>query len=359
MAELHHHKRKRRSHGRLPIAALTTAALLLLNTSGAAQEQILCTLVSVHIGYLTHGQTGLPAAFDTICDLRSCESSCIQNPWSCGPCAVADADGRFEYRDTLLVWTTDGHAAFGGIDCVYHNSRCRAPTCSHCILWDAFDYYCPPPYFDLDTAVHGNVDVDYYSAPPQLPAPTQLFPPDPHTEPGTYGFYWAAVDAASSYALQIDTSASHDFTTGLWRDTSASSLIIVVRDIPSDFWWRVRAANGCTSSVWTAPVVFADVDDHPSDNLPKLFQLSQNYPNPFNGGTVIRFDLDVITDWTLTIYNILGQTVRRYSGARSEGTQLVEWYGDDGIGNPMPSGMYFYRVETTRWTASRKMILLR
>jgi hypothetical protein len=210
----------------------------------------------------------------------------------------------------------------------------------------------------VDTS-HGRIDVDFFSPPPSLPAPAQLYPPDPHAEPGTYGFYWSAVDAATSYALQIDTSAAHDFGTTLWRDTSAPGFVIVVHDIPSAFWWRVRAMNGCTSSVWTTPAIYSGVADDAEDLSPVSLKLSQNYPNPFNSSTVIRFDLNLTSNWSLTIYNILGQTIRRYSGTQAAGTQLVEWYGDDGIGNPMPSGMYFYRVETSRWSESRKMILLR
>jgi hypothetical protein len=137
--------------------------------------------------------------------------------------------------------------------------------------------------------------------------------------------------------------------------TSAAAL---VRGVPEIFTWRVRALNGCSLSVWSSPMIYAGVNET-DDETRKSFKLSRNYPNPFNSSTVIRFDLEVISDWSLTIYNILGQTVRCYSGTQSEGIQLIEWNGDDGIGNPMPSGMYFYRVETSRWSASRKMILLR
>ena len=83
--------------------------------------------------------------------------------------------------------------------------------------------------------------------------------------------------------------------------------------------------------------------------LPKAFSLSQNYPNPFNPETVIRYALPEDCQVELTVYNILGQKVK---------TLVDEHQGDD-KGYEIASGLYFYKIETLKYSESKKMILLR
>jgi hypothetical protein len=102
-----------------------------------------------------------------------------------------------------------------------------------------------------------------------------------------------------------------------------------------------------------------DVEDQP-DNLPGSYELYQNYPNPFNPSTVISFELPRRQFVTLTVYNILGQEVSTpVSEELSPGKHEIQWYGRDDNGKEAASGIYFYRLETAEFTATRKMILLR
>jgi len=92
---------------------------------------------------------------------------------------------------------------------------------------------------------------------------------------------------------------------------------------------------------------------------PSSYALLQNYPNPFNAGTVIPFDLQDASEWELTIYNIVGQTVRTFSGVSGASRVEVKWDGKNRAGQPVASGMYFYRVRAGEFVASRKMTLLK
>ena len=97
-----------------------------------------------------------------------------------------------------------------------------------------------------------------------------------------------------------------------------------------------------------------DVDDEVPSTLPNGFALSQNYPNPFNPLTTISFVLPRASDYSLTIYNVVGQKVHEVTGHASPGRVNVDWNADG-----MASGMYLYRVTADDMTASRKMLLLK
>lgn len=93
--------------------------------------------------------------------------------------------------------------------------------------------------------------------------------------------------------------------------------------------------------------------------VPTSYALHQNYPNPFNAGTVMTFDLVQESNWTLTIYNVTGQTVREFSGRDGVGSVRVAWDGADEHGAALSSGVYFYRVEANGFKASKKMTLVK
>lgn len=91
------------------------------------------------------------------------------------------------------------------------------------------------------------------------------------------------------------------------------------------------------------------------------FTLYQNYPNPFNPSTKIRYDLSENSKVVLKIFNILGQETRTIVDEKLEmaGQHIVFWDGRDNHGNHVVSGIYFYRLETSKSARIRKMTLLR
>lgn len=90
-------------------------------------------------------------------------------------------------------------------------------------------------------------------------------------------------------------------------------------------------------------------------------RLDQNVPNPFNPETTIRFDVPAPgAIVTLTIYDVAGRlVVRLLESERVAGARAVRWNGRDAAGNEVPSGVYFYRLETGRESLSRKLVVLR
>jgi len=90
------------------------------------------------------------------------------------------------------------------------------------------------------------------------------------------------------------------------------------------------------------------------------FMLYQNYPNPFNSSTVISFGLAALSDVKLKIYDALGQEVKKLiSEKRLPGFYSIEWDGDNDDGNPVSSGIYYYRLKVDDRSKTRKMLLIR
>jgi len=88
--------------------------------------------------------------------------------------------------------------------------------------------------------------------------------------------------------------------------------------------------------------------------------LGQNHPNPFNPATTIEYSIAERSPVVIGIYDATGALVTRLNeGVRDAGTYRVQWNGSDASGKAVGSGVYFYRFEGSRNTASRKMVLLK
>lgn len=92
-----------------------------------------------------------------------------------------------------------------------------------------------------------------------------------------------------------------------------------------------------------------------NNGIPKSFSLYQNYPNPFNPSTNIKFDLPVDGKVKLNIYDITGKVVATLVNDKlSAGS-----YSYDFNAGKLSSGIYFYKLESSEFTAIKKMILVK
>jgi hypothetical protein len=97
------------------------------------------------------------------------------------------------------------------------------------------------------------------------------------------------------------------------------------------------------------------------------FALLPNYPNPFSAtlprlqaGTQISFRLPQSERVQLEIFNTVGQRVRELlNAARESGTHTILWNGADDAGELVPAGVYFVRMRAGKFSAARKISLLR
>jgi hypothetical protein len=91
------------------------------------------------------------------------------------------------------------------------------------------------------------------------------------------------------------------------------------------------------------------------------FRLGPIYPNPFTPTTVIRYELAQVARVSLAIYDARGRLVRTLieGESRGRGPHRVVWDGRNTTGQAAVSGVYFARIETHDFAATRKLTLLR
>ncbi|HGY56905.1 MAG TPA: T9SS type A sorting domain-containing protein [Caldithrix abyssi] len=94
--------------------------------------------------------------------------------------------------------------------------------------------------------------------------------------------------------------------------------------------------------------------------VPEKMEVAQNYPNPFNPETKIVYKLPKNENIELTVFNIRGQRVRTLLKKQQwAGTYEARWDGTDDKGQPVSSGIYFYRLTAGGQSQIRRMVLIR
>jgi hypothetical protein len=130
---------------------------------------------------------------------------------------------------------------------------------------------------------------------------------------------------------------------------------------PSNSIESLEQAQNREAMLWK--LMREKTDSDGSVYSPEMFEykLKANYPNPFNPTTNISFSLPAEAEIKLNIYNIKGQKVKTLTNSiYPQGNHNVMWNGRDDNGQPVGSGVYFYRLQVDGKTqATRKCLLLK
>lgn len=94
--------------------------------------------------------------------------------------------------------------------------------------------------------------------------------------------------------------------------------------------------------------------------IPSGFKLDQNYPNPFNPETNISYYIPQMSNVKLTIFDALGKEVNTLVNTNQlPGNYNLKWNGRDAYGNSASTGVYFYKLETSGFTETKRMVLMK
>jgi hypothetical protein len=86
------------------------------------------------------------------------------------------------------------------------------------------------------------------------------------------------------------------------------------------------------------------------------FKLEQNTPNPFNPTTNITYELFDASQVKLKVFDLIGKEIAvLVDGDQSKGTYTVQF--DASKYTNLTSGIYFYKLETQKYSEVKKMIL--
>lgn len=89
--------------------------------------------------------------------------------------------------------------------------------------------------------------------------------------------------------------------------------------------------------------------------VPDKYSISQNYPNPFNPATKIDFDLPNEGKVSIILYDITGREISKLVNE----VKTAGYYSLQFNASNLASGMYFYRIVSGNFVASKKMMVLK
>ncbi len=199
-------------------------------------------------------------------------------------------------------------------------------------------------------SVFDGLDVSFGQIPYPVPQPDVINPND------------GAIAALKYDDTQI-ASIQYD---GIFGNGTATGKLIYLA-FPFETIANAQARNDVLSRV--ADFFFGVTAIHSGDaanGLPGEFALLPNYPNPFNPSTTLRFDLPVASYVRLEIFNAIGQKIRTLQANRlSAGRHQIQWNGQSDDNQPIPSGVYFVRLNAdgvstaTSFQKTQKMLLIK
>ena len=101
----------------------------------------------------------------------------------------------------------------------------------------------------------------------------------------------------------------------------------------------------------------------PQDGLPKATALLPNYPNPFNPETWIPYQLAKPANVSVSIHSADGKLIRTLklgqlpAGIYHNKSRAAYWNGRNALGESVASGVYFYTLTASDFTATGKMLI--
>lgn len=172
--------------------------------------------------------------------------------------------------------------------------------------------------------------------------------------PGIIAYCYALNDTASGWSEVFDLETDPAiYLTGL---QDGQTYRVIVKGKNSAGRWRAAPTE---SKAWRVEQNQSAVkqDSKMKPSTPALYPA---YPNPFNPETMISYSIPHDGIVKLTVYDLLGKTVRVLLNRRTEaGVHQIVWDGQDEAGRIMPGGVYFIRFQTEGGVQSRKIVMVK
>ncbi|HWA06000.1 MAG TPA: T9SS type A sorting domain-containing protein [Ignavibacteria bacterium] len=147
--------------------------------------------------------------------------------------------------------------------------------------------------------------------------------------------------------------------TGTYRP---STPLAPFNGINTDGYWKIVVTDtgnsGDTGSLhaWCVRITYTcPTGGIQTVEIPNTYRLYQNYPNPFNPVTRIKYGLPKNGYVKLTVYDELGREI----GVLQDGYQQANTYEAVFDATNLPSGVYYYKLEASSFSETKKMVIIK
>ena len=140
------------------------------------------------------------------------------------------------------------------------------------------------------------------------------------------------------------------FVNGNGTTTEPKSYSFVDKDITTGTYkYRLKQID------YDGTYKYSDEIEVEINNTPTEFVLYQNYPNPFNSSTIIKYQIPEEGWVRINLYNILGEKLLTlFEGEQKSGEYQVSLSSDE-----LPSGNYFYSLESGSFRSVKKLTIIK
>lgn len=164
------------------------------------------------------------------------------------------------------------------------------------------------------------------------------------------------------YLIERKESDESEFTVIDSVDENGEEYINAGIEQTDTYTYRIKAYIADAASEYSneASLNFVGVkEEQAAGEIPDEYSLSQNYPNPFNPSTIIKFALPEPAFTKIIVYDLLGGEIKLLVNEQLGAGVYEINFDTEFAGLLIPSGVYFYSIQSENFFQTRKMILMK
>jgi len=170
---------------------------------------------------------------------------------------------------------------------------------------------------------------------------------------------WQTASEMDNYKWEIERSTDSESFTNVWSiDVDGTNpygdKYSYTDKVPSVgvYYYRLVDVSKTGEKTYHGPI---------SVVVGAVYALGQNYPNPIGKSpATIKYSLKNPGQTSLKIYNLLGEEVKTLVNAKQDANfYTIPWDGRDNKGQSVANGVYFYKLNSGEFSATKKMMVLR
>jgi hypothetical protein len=158
---------------------------------------------------------------------------------------------------------------------------------------------------------------------------------------------------------------NYQVSSGSKSDTSKTFIIFTMSDTSLNTGIHTLGTfTGLNSGIAMNEIFIADGngngiltsnEENGNTEIPKEYSLNQNYPNPFNSTSNLKFEIANLGYTKVVLYDVMGREIQTLVNKTLKPGKY-EIFID---GSNLSSGVYFYKLISGSYTATKKMIVLK